>query len=90
MAKQVIPEVGAIVESTSGSDEGKFYIVTGYDEKGYLLLTDGARHKLGSPKRKNVRHIKPAGSSVKTVPKTDAAVVTALRRGQHPKNLTEV
>ena len=73
--------VGSLVESLCGSDCNKVYIVVGYDDKGYALLVDGDRHKLASPKRKNNRHIKFAGA-VARLPKTDAAVVTAIRRNK--------
>lgn len=72
-------ETGSVVISKAGGDSGKIYIVVGFDEKGYALLTDGKRHKFGNPKRKNVRHIADTGRTV-SVPKTDAAVVTAIRR----------
>ncbi len=72
-------ETGSLVISKAGGDSGKIYIVVGFDEKGYALVTDGKRHKLASPKKKNVRHIADTGRTV-SVPKTDAAVVTAIRR----------
>ncbi len=72
-------ETGSVVISKAGGDIGKIYLVVGRDEKGYALLVDGKRHKLSAPKRKNVRHIADTGRTV-SVPKTDAAVVTAIRR----------
>lgn len=72
-------ETGSVVISKAGGDIGKIYLVVGRDEKGYALLVDGKRHKLSAPKRKNVRHIADTGRTV-SVPKMDAAVVTAIRR----------
>lgn len=72
-------ETGSVVISKAGGDIGKIYLVVGRDEKGYALLVDGKRHKLSAPKKKNVRHIADTGRTV-SVPKTDAAVVTAIRR----------
>lgn len=77
-----VPVIGAIVESVSGGDSGKFYLIVGIESNGYVLLVDGKRHKLDKPKRKNPKHVKLSGNSVKILPKTDASVVTAIRRNK--------
>ena len=78
-----LPETvsGSVVESTSGGDTGKLYIVIGFEKNGYLILCDGRRHKLTKPKRKNAKHVAHTGKNI-AVPKTDAAVVTAIRRNK--------
>lgn len=80
MKKVLIPVIGSLVESVSGGDSGKTYIVIGFESNGYLLLCDGARHKLCSPKRKNAAHVKVTGAKVEELPKTDASVATTIRR----------
>lgn len=72
-------QTGSAVVSTAGGDKGKTYIVIGFDEKGYALVSDGKRHSLTAPKKKNVKHLSDTGLSV-TVPKTNALLVTAIRR----------
>ena len=72
-------ETGSAVVSKAGGDSGKTYVVVGFDAKGYALVCDGRRHSLAAPKRKNVRHLSDTGMRV-TVPKTDAALRTAIRR----------
>lgn len=74
--------IGSFVQSVAGGDEGKTYLVVGFAKNGYALIVDGARHKLALPKKKNVRHVKPNGNSIELLPKTDAAVVTAVRRNK--------
>ncbi len=72
-------EKGSAVRSKAGSDTDKLYVVVGFDAKGYALVCDGARHPLSAPKKKNVRHLTETGECL-AVPKTDAALRTALRR----------
>ena len=75
-------KVSAVI-SKAGSDCGKVYLVVGYDGRGYALCVDGKRHKLGSPKSKNVRHIKATGTEVE-LPGTDAGDVSAIARLEIP------
>ncbi|MBP5357235.1 MAG: hypothetical protein J6Y68_03700 [Clostridia bacterium] len=71
-------EKGDVVISTSGSDTGKVYVVTGESEKGYLLLADGKRHALARPKRKNPRHVKNTGIRI-NVPKFDYQLIKLIK-----------
>ena len=70
---------GSAVISKAGSDKGKTYVVVGFDDKGYALVSDEKRHGLSAPKKKNVRHLSDTGISVE-IPKTDALLVTTIRR----------
>ncbi|MCX4361858.1 MAG: KOW domain-containing RNA-binding protein [Clostridia bacterium] len=51
-------EVGDIVESKSGHDAKKFFVVVATLNEKYVLIADGRTRKLDSPKQKNVRHIR--------------------------------
>lgn len=70
---------GSAVISKAGGDRGKVYLVVGTDERGYALCVDGRRHKLGAPKSKNVKHLKPTGKEVE-LPATDAGVASVIAR----------
>ena len=69
---------GSAVKSRAGSDAGRTYIVTGMDGK-YAYVSDGKRHKLSEPKKKNIRHLIETGQEV-ILPKTDAQLQTIIRR----------
>jgi ribosomal protein L14E/L6E/L27E len=49
-------EKGCVVRSKAGHDVGGFFVVVA-DEGNFVLLCNGKERKLGSPKRKNKRHI---------------------------------
>lgn len=72
-------QTGSVVLSKAGGDSGKMYLVLGFDAKGYALIADGKRHGKAAPKKKNVKHLSDTGVVWK-IPKTDAAIVTAIRR----------
>lgn len=49
-------ENGKVVRATSGRDAGGYYIVVG-SKNDRILIADGKRRKLETPKRKNCRHL---------------------------------
>ncbi len=52
-------ETGRIAVSMQGKDRGSWYALVGMDEKGKrLLLIDGRKHGINSPKGKNPRHVR--------------------------------
>lgn len=51
------PKIGSVVISLKGNDTGKIMMVIGADS-GHLLVSDGKKRKISSPKRKNFRHVK--------------------------------
>ena len=71
-------EKGQIVCSKAGSDKNSFSVITEINGK-YVLICDGKRHKLASPKRKNMKHL-AAMEEVLGVEKflTDKALRTVL------------
>ena len=56
-------EAGQVVYSAAGHDRGSHYVVTGVRD-GFCYIADGKRRKLGSPKRKNPRHLCPTDKRV--------------------------
>ena len=51
---------GTVVKSVCGRDRKRVFIVVG-EEDGYLLVVNGRLRSTASPKRKNIRHVKPIG-----------------------------
>ena len=51
-------EVGDIVQSKSGHDAKKYFVVIATLNENYILIADGKSRKLDSPKQKNVKHVK--------------------------------
>jgi len=52
------PEKGMIVESVQGRDEGSYYVVTEVLADGFILVADGKKRTLDSPKKKNIKHVR--------------------------------
>ncbi len=50
-------EVGNVVESLSGHDKGKPYIIV-KEQDGYYYIANGKERKYVSPKKKSPKHIK--------------------------------
>ncbi|MDE6372412.1 MAG: KOW domain-containing RNA-binding protein [Clostridia bacterium] len=51
-------KVGDIVQSKSGHDAKKHFVVIATLNENYILIADGKSRKLDSPKQKNVKHVK--------------------------------
>ena len=74
----------ALARSRAGRDTGTLYLVLERTER-TVLLTDGRRKKLASPKRKNRKHVEFLPDSIFCAvsgklqePKTDAGIRRAL------------
>lgn len=50
-------KVGDVVQSKSGHDAKRYYIVIALLNERYVLLADGKARGFDNPKQKNVRHI---------------------------------
>ena len=57
------PFKGEIVQSIQGRDSGGYMVVTEV-LNGFVLIADGGKRKLASPKRKNVKHLRLLPQSV--------------------------
>jgi ribosomal protein L14E/L6E/L27E len=62
MQKPPLP--GSIVRSTSGRDEGAYYIITEQFDNIYVAVADGKYRSVSRPKRKNVRHVALTGQRI--------------------------
>ncbi|MBO2518230.1 MAG: RNA-binding protein [Firmicutes bacterium] len=51
------PELGGRVTSRAGRDAGRCYMVVGLADERMVLVSDGDRHPLSKPKRKNLKHL---------------------------------
>lgn len=69
---------GMIVRATAGRDAGRYYLVTALNGA-ELLLADGKRRTLLSPKRKNPAHVQKTNQTLSLEGLTDHALRTALR-----------
>lgn len=69
---------GMIVRATAGRDAGRYYLVTALNGA-ELLLADGKRRTLLSPKRKNPAHVQKTNQTLSLEGLTDRALRTALR-----------
>lgn len=49
-------QIGRVVYSRAGRDQGEFLVVTGY-EKESVLLANGKDRPIERPKKKNVKHV---------------------------------
>ena len=52
------PVKGMIVESLQGRDKGCLYAVTEVLGDGCILVADGKKKTIASPKKKNVKHVR--------------------------------
>ena len=52
-------DVGRAVLSTQGRGEGRYFVVIGLPEEGYVLMSDGLTRKLDHPKKKKTKHLRP-------------------------------
>lgn len=51
-------QVGSVVLSTAGRDEGRLFVVIESLDEQYVLLSDGSTHKVEHPKKKKRKHLK--------------------------------
>lgn len=72
---------GRLAFSKAGHDKGKLYVVV-KEEQDALWLADGRTRILEKPKRKNRRHIQPAGRAF-----TSAELEKLLQNPAHGNNI---
>ena len=73
--------IGQLVRSKTGRDQGRYYLVCGISPKeSYLLLVDGEKRTVDSPKRKNMQH-------VQVVDKIYSELADKIRQGRPVDNL---
>lgn len=50
-------DIGQIVKSKSGRDQGKFFVVFSKMDEEYVLIVDGSLRKIDKPKKKKIKHL---------------------------------
>lgn len=61
---------GSVVKSLAGRDQGRYFVAVAAEDR-FVFIADGKKHKLCSPKRKNVKHISPTCSEIDITGMTD-------------------
>ena len=52
-------EIGRVVISKCGRDEGRIFLVTGEIDEEFVLISDGDTRKIAKQKKKRRKHLKP-------------------------------
>lgn len=52
-------EVGRVVYSKQGRDQGRYFVIVDVVDDQFVLMADGALRKVSRPKRKKVKHLHP-------------------------------
>lgn len=63
-------QVGSLVWALAGREKGSCFVAVGVDG-GFVYLADGRHRRVGSPKKKSMKHISPADAPVYTGELTD-------------------
>lgn len=59
-------EIGNIVTSIAGRDEGRIYIIKSIDND-FAMLVDGNFRRLQNPKKKRLKHLKNSGIKITSI-----------------------
>ena len=65
--KQLPVEIGSIVISKAGRDQGRLFLVVGEVDENFVMVANGALRKMDRQKKKRRRHLKPTGTVVQAV-----------------------
>lgn len=58
-------KVGSVVRATAGREKDRNFVAVAVCG-GFAFIADGRERKLEHPKKKNVKHISPAGAEINT------------------------
>lgn len=50
-------DIGQIVKSKTGRDQGRYFIVFAKIDKEYVLIVDGSLRRIDNPKKKKIKHL---------------------------------
>lgn len=59
--------LGDVVCSVKGRDAQKYFIVVKVVDEQYVLIADGAHHKLAKPKKKKLKHLRFMNCNIATI-----------------------
>ena len=65
--KRLPIEIGSIVVSLAGRDEGRRYIVIQELDDDFVMVANGALRRMDRQKKKRRKHLKPTGAVVSAV-----------------------
>ena len=68
--------VGDVVESISGHDNNRLFLVVGIDKNGYIAIIDGRYREKTKPKLKNSKHLKKVAHDESLIEKFNSPIVT--------------
>ena len=68
--------VGDIVQSISGHDQNRLFIVVGIDKNGFLAIIDGRYREKTKPKLKNPKHVEFVAHDDDLLTKVNSPIVT--------------
>ena len=60
-------ELGSIVISKAGRDQGRRFLVVGEVDDDFVMVADGGLRKMDRQKKKRRKHLKPTGRTVPAV-----------------------
>ena len=66
--------VGDIVQSISGHDQNRLFIVVGIDKNGFLAIIDGRYREKSKPKLKNPIHLSYIGSAPEIIERLNTPI----------------
>ena len=62
--KRLPVDIGSIVISKAGRDEGRMFLVVGEVDDDFVMVANGALRKMDRQKKKRRKHLKPTGRVV--------------------------
>ena len=63
-------KTGSVVRALAGREKDRYFVAVDVHD-GFVYLADGKERKLGSPKKKNIKHISPVHRFIETEQLTD-------------------
>lgn len=60
-------EIGSVVRSKAGRDEGRLFVVTEIIDDDFVYVVNGALRGIERPKKKRKKHLKPNGSIISQI-----------------------
>ena len=65
--KRLPIEVGSVVVSKAGRDEGRLFLVVAEVDDDFVMVANGALRKMDRQKKKRRKHLKPTGAVVQAL-----------------------
>ena len=72
-------KTGSVVRALAGREKDRYFVAVDVHD-GFVYLADGKERKIGSPKKKNIKHISPVHRFIETEQLTDRKLRQQLLR----------